>query len=156
MKKVLMIMLASVIFVIISLFIGSQIFIKNKIKPNDIEDLSCQFTSVEEIINMLISYNDGKDYVFINDQSIKYGGYDEYGNNTYVKVRDDEEFVREIKNYFYKENLQYLDNDIRVTKAKWSLEISKPTGGCIISGIDETPEWFNRLLEVLEVDKFKN
>ena len=156
--KILIITFISIIFVISLLLIESSLFLKSKIKTDDQETGYFYGTpsSVEEIKYIDISYNGDRDYVFITDQKITYGGYDEYGNSIYKKFREDAEFIQKIKNYIYKKDLKYLTQFNTAYNANWSLEVSKTGAGCAISGTEEPPEWFNRLLDKLEVYKYKD
>lgn len=114
-------------------------------------------SSVEDITYIDIAYNNGKDYVQIVDNEIRYGGFDENGNYKYENVKEDGEFAQDIKKYIYKNNLKYMDREYSSpNKVNWELTINVTGGGCSIGGKDEQPEWFNVLLKKLEVDKYKN
>lgn len=159
MKKGSIIVLCIITVIIIGIGIG-VIVNKNKnyMPETDMSETGYFYrkpSSFEDITNIDIDYNNGKDYVQIVDNEIRYGGYDKHGNLKYENVREDEEFAKYITKYIYKNNIKYLDKSSYPNNINWGLNVHVTGGGCAVSGNDEKPEWFNKLLKKLEVDKYK-
>lgn len=169
MKKGLIIVLGIITVIIIGIGIGVTVNKNKNYMPEkgasetDMYETNMSETgyfyrkpsSFEDITNIDIDYNNGKDYVQIVDNEVRYGGYDEHGNLKYENVREDEEFAKYIIKYIYKNNIKYLDKSSYPNNINWGLSVHVTGGGCAISGNDEKPEWFKKLLKKLEVDKYK-
>ena len=111
-------------------------------------------SSVEDISSVEISYNNGRDYISINDYGITYFAYDNNGNIIEEKTREDVELVNEINNYIFDNDLEYLNDYDEVDDKTWSLRIDSPGVHCLTSGQKDSPSWFNELLNKLEVEKY--
>lgn len=151
-KKIIVIILG--IFVLVLLVIaGISISHSKKIKetpatghfygkPNNISDIK----SIE------IVYNNGKDYISISDDNqITYFTFDKEGKMIDQIVEED---TKDIIEYIYKNDIDYLKEYDHLQDEKWSLEVSGPGKSCTISKKTAQPKWFNTLLQKLNVDEY--
>ena len=111
-------------------------------------------SSVEDIDFIEVVYNDGNDYVFITDDLIKYYSYDDKGNFGITNYIEDVDFITELTKYIYSNDLKYLKEYNKLKDAKWSLEIDSPGKSCLISGTNNPPLWFKKLLDKLNVKEY--
>lgn len=149
-KKNIIVFIISLIVLVVLILLGTSLT-KNTEENPETGHFYGKPKSIEDIRTIDIVYNNGKDYIFIsNKKELTYFTFDKEGKMVYKTYEID---TSDIIKYIYENDIDYLKEDKHIDNEKWSLEVSSPGSSCIISKKTNQPEWFDELLEKLEVDK---
>lgn len=112
-------------------------------------------SSKDAIESVYIVYNGGKDYIDItrdneDGSGIDYYTYDE--NDEYVGNFEEVD-ISPILQYIMDNDIQYLGNNEYNENDSWGVEIYTADNISYIGGNDPAPDWFNSLLQELNVDQ---
>lgn len=114
-------------------------------------------TDANSIENILISYNNYKDSVGIDPGYISYSEYDDAGENLLYDTTKQID-TTEIFQYFFDNCLQYLEkeeeNEAEMSDdSSWAVEVYTTNNAYSYAIGTETPEWLEKLLEKLNIEK---
>lgn len=108
--------------------------------------------SVDDIVTVWISYNGSEDYISIENGEMYYYAFDDEGEEISEDLEID---TKEIMQYIFDNDLGYISDtepDDFEDDVDWSLEIDTEDAYSFIGDKGEAPEWFNKLLEKLDVN----
>ena len=122
---------------------------------NEVADSEEDFIDEEDVTGSVdyitITYNNGKDYIDIFDGGMDYYTIDENDNVSNREVsKDTSQIFSEIRDK-YLSNL--TDEEVK-ENATWGIEFGDFQNDYAASGTGEAPEWFNNILNQLELDKY--
>ncbi|MBR2766930.1 hypothetical protein IKD67_02515 [Candidatus Saccharibacteria bacterium] len=146
-----------VLFVILAVFgigFGVLAIIQNKQQGAETGHWYGKPVSADEISSIDIVYNDGKDHVQVTDEFIYYYAYNDEGNLYEGSSETIETDTSSIMKYVFENDLQYLNDENVPNGNKWSITVYAPGVSSADFGYGRQPEWFDEILELLNVDKY--